>query len=417
MDLSRRHLLGSAAVAGFAGTVTSCEPDQPRRAQLPATFDPTSWASVRAQFALDESVAHLAAFVFATHPQAVRAAIDTHRDGFDRDPIGYVHGQEAARERAVADAAASYLDTKAGAIAFTDSTTMGLGLLYSGLRLRAGDEILTTEHDFYSTHESLRLRTARDGATVRRVRLYDTAPDTGDIVTRLLAAVTPRTRIVAVTWVHSSTGVRLPIAEIAAALRQKHPEALLCVDGVHGFGAVDATPAQLGCDFLVSGCHKWLHGPRGTGLIWGSARGWSAYQPLIPPFGPTDLGPGAAATPGGYHSFEHRWALNEAFALHTAIGRARVSARITELASALKEGLSQIRGLTLITPKDPALSAGIVCCDIPGLSVNAAVSRLRQAGVVASATPYDPSYLRFGTTILNSERDVEAALTAVRRLI
>src|SRR6185312_6697879 len=114
-------------------------------------------------------------------------------------------------------------------------------LLYAGLRLGAGDEVLTTEHDFYSTHESLRLREVRDGITVRRVRLYDdpSTADAGDIVRRLRAAVTARTRVVAVTWVHSSTGVKLPIRAIADALRGR---ALLCVDGVHGFGIEDATP-------------------------------------------------------------------------------------------------------------------------------------------------------------------------------
>jgi selenocysteine lyase/cysteine desulfurase len=48
----------------------------------------------------------------------------------------------------------------------------------------------------------------------------------------------------------------------------------LCVDGVHGFGVEAATPAALGCDSLVAGCHKWLFGPRGTGLIWGRSDAW-----------------------------------------------------------------------------------------------------------------------------------------------
>ena len=52
-------------------------------------------------------------------------------------------------------------------LAWTDSTTMGLAMAYQGLR--PGTEVLTTEHDFYSTYESLRL----SGAKVRRVKLYD----------------------------------------------------------------------------------------------------------------------------------------------------------------------------------------------------------------------------------------------------
>ncbi|MEU1964789.1 aminotransferase class V-fold PLP-dependent enzyme [Micromonospora sediminicola] len=151
---------------------------------------------------------------------------------------------------------------------------MGLGLVYSAIRLRPGEEVLTTEHDFYATHEALRLRADRDGVTVRRARLYRDPATTGvdEMVAGLAAALTPRTRVVALTWVHSGTGVKLPIRRLAEVVRERSPEALLCVDGVHGFGADASTPEQLGCDVLVSGCHKWLLGPRGTGLVWATPR-------------------------------------------------------------------------------------------------------------------------------------------------
>ena len=135
---------------------------------------------------LDPAVANFAAFVFASHPATVRAAIERHRAGLDANAHQYVRQHERALEEAVAQAAATYLGTDSDLIAFTDSTTMGLGLLYSGLRLEPGDEVLTTEHDFYSTHESLALRAVRDGVTVRRVRLYGTS-------------ATPATKVVAIT--------------------------------------------------------------------------------------------------------------------------------------------------------------------------------------------------------------------------
>ena len=428
--MRRRSLLGAAAAAGLVGAAAACD-DQPAATPAPAgapPLIPTDWASVRAQFAVSTEIAHLSTFVFATHPAPVRVSIDRHRAGLDADPIGYLHENEARLDERVAVAAAGYLGTRLDDLAFTDSTTMGLGLLYSGLRLGAGEEVLTTEHDFYATHESLRLRAERDGVTVRRARLYaDPASATVDeIVGNVTRAVTGRTRVVALTWVHSSTGVKLPIRAIADALRGR--DVLLCVDAVHGFGAEDAGPVELGCDFLVSGCHKWLLGPRGTGLVWGSERGWARFKPVIPTFDGRAIGgwlgfdggttpPGPAATPGGYHSFEHRWALAEAFDFHKAIGRPRVAARTHELASSLKDGLAGIGGLRLATPRSPDLSAGVVCCQVPDIGVDEAVARLRGLKVVASATPYRPSLLRFGTTIVNSEADVEATLKAARTLV
>src|SRR5207302_10618622 len=108
------------------------------------------------------------------------------------------------------------------------------------------------------------------------------------------------------------------IADALAELNRGRDEAdraLLCVDGVHGFGVEDAAAAELGCDFFVAGCHKWLFGPRGTGLVWGAPRAWPHASPTIPTFSDPRVA-GGLNTPGGFHSFEHRWALAEAFQLH-----------------------------------------------------------------------------------------------------
>jgi selenocysteine lyase/cysteine desulfurase len=426
----------SSAVAGGAGllSLAACDPSAPDSSSTRG-LDPSSWPSIRAQFRLAPGMANFTAFVFASHSAQVNAAIDRHRAGLDADPHGYLADNEAALDQAVLRAAAAYLDTNPNQIALTDSTTMGLGLLYTGLRLGTGDEVLTSEHDFYSTYESLRLRQVRDGVTVRRVRLYDdpATADAQEIARRLAAALGPATRAVALTWVHSSTGVKLPVRAIADVLagvnatRSPDQRVLLCLDGVHGFGAQDATPTELGCDFLVSGCHKWLFGPRGTGLVWGTPQAWARLTPVIPSFAFDSIGawidgsvpagpPGPAATPGGYHSFEHRWALTEAFGLHRSVGRGRIADRTQVLATALKDGLSSISKVRLRTPRSPQLSAGIVCCEVDGYSALSAVSRLRGANVLASTTPYATSYLRFGASMLTSESDIQAALRAVRAL-
>ena len=400
MALTRKRLLargaglalGAAAVPGAA-----------------AQLDPRSWTSVRAQFAIPEGVHHLAGFVLATHPRAVREAIERHRRGLDADPYRYLHDHQRALEDSVRDGAARYLGAGAGEIALTDSTTMGLGLLYGRLRLPAGAEILTTTHDFFATHEALRLR----GGRVRQVRLYRSpaSASVDEIVSSLTRALTRRTRLVAVTWVHSSTGVKLPIRALADAVRGR---ALLAVDGVHGLGVEADGVRALGCDFLVAGTHKWLAGPRGTGLIW--ARDGEAARATIPSFD----GSGSFAarmTPGGYHSFEHRWALSEAFAFHRAIGKERVADRVHALARRLKDGLARVPGVTVVTPRAAALSAGIVCVDVRGRSADDVVERLfAQHRVVASVTPYATRYVRFGAGLYSDEDDVDAAVGAVRSL-
>jgi selenocysteine lyase/cysteine desulfurase len=435
MRLDRRALLGAGVLAGVAactasGTTTAPAPKSPA-AENPA-FDPSDWASVRTQFALDPAYAQFAAFVLAPAPAPVREAIRTHRDALDADPEYTPPGAQRP-DQPVLDAAAGYLAAQPGDIALTDSTTMGLGLLYSGLRLRPGQDVLTTEHDFLATHEGLRLLAERTGAKVRRVRLYDDpARATAEhMVEAVKKGLGPRTRVVAVTWVHSSTGVRIPVRAIADMLaeankdRDEHDRALLCVDGVHGFGAMADSMADLGCDFLSSGTHKWLFGPRGTGIVWG--RAWDAVAPIVPSFSQAafdawTLGESPRAstaelvTPGGYKAFEHRWAMAQAFGFMTAIGKDRVQQRTQELATRLKTGLSGLGHVTLSTPMDPGLSAGLVCCSIDGMQPFDAVRRLREQKVVASVTPYREPLLRFGTSIVTGPEQVDQAVKAVAGL-
>jgi selenocysteine lyase/cysteine desulfurase len=122
-------------------------------------------------------------------------------------------------------------------------------------------------------------------------------------------------------------------------------------------------------------------------------------------------------TPGGYHSFEHRWALTQAFEWHLDIGKQAIADRTHALASRLKDGLSAMDHVTVRTPMSDALSSGIVCFDVDGRDPGSVVNALRaDHNIIASVTPYAVRHIRMGTSIVNSEEDVDAALAAIGSL-
>lgn len=433
--LERRTFIRSAALAlgGSATTALVPNPASARPATLP--MDPRHWQSVRDQFPLRRDRIHMASFLLASHPRPVAEAIEAHRQGFDQDPATYWHDRFLTAEPEQRAAAGRYLEADPDEIALTDSTTMGLAMIYGGLRLDADDEILTTPHGHYATLMALQQRAERDGATVRQTTLYDdpSAASADAIVGALQRAVTDRTRAVAVTWVHSSTGVKLPIAEIARMLRDVNAgrdaddRVLLCVDGVHGFGVEDVSVDSLGCDFFVAGTHKWLFGPRGTGLVWGRAEAWDRVVPMVPSFGapvgvwldlvpPEVVTPGDYMTPGGFHSFEHRWAVDRAFDFHLEIGKRRVQERIHTLNTRAKEALAQLPHIHMQTPGSPELSAGIVVFDVHGFSADEVVQALHERGILASSSPYRVSHVRLAPSILNDEDEVDRSVEAVAAL-
>jgi selenocysteine lyase/cysteine desulfurase len=125
---------------------------------------------------------------------------------------------------------------------------------------------------------------------------------------------------------------------------------------------------------------------------------------------------GARLTPGGFHSFEHRWALADAFAFHQAVGRVRIANRVHALTRQLQAELSRVRGIRLRTPAAAALSAGLVCFEVAGRSADDVVRLLAARRIVASTTPYATRYVRLGPGIVNSPAEIDATVRAIASL-
>jgi isopenicillin-N epimerase len=405
-------------------------------------FNPGDWRSVRAQFRLSPDYIHLTGFYIVSHPRPVREAIERYRRAIDENPfltveLGLFGKREDKISTRVCEAAAAYAGGKPEEYAITPNTTTGLALIYNGLALKRGQDILTTTHDHYAHHESIRLAAQKSGATWRRVALFEQSftATKDEIVGRLIRAVQPNTRVIGLTWVHSSTGVRLPLREIAHALneinRKRDDDAriLLVIDGAHGFGAVNESLPDLGCDFLSAGTHKWIFAPRGTGIVWARESDWAKTSPTIPSFiavepfdawmrGESLESPTRAdwVSPGGFYAYEHQWAMQDAFNFQRQIGRPRIAKRIEELNGACKEELAKMPHVKLHTPLDSTLSAGIICFEVAGLTTEAVVDKLLERRIIASIAPYASRYARLSFGIMNTPEEVETTLKAVHDL-
>lgn len=448
MTFNRRDFVATVGLSLVGGAISRTAAANAPVA-TPAVDGNSDWAAIRAQFDLAPDWMHFSQFYIVSHPRPVREAIERFRSQLDTHPFTTVeHGMgfdvflgEESRDEPLPDrvtrVAAAYMGGRAQEVALTDSTTQGLALIYHGLTLKPGDEILCTTHDHYVHHEAIRLAAEKTGATTRRVALYDDPATASavEMVERLKRAIGPYTRVIGLTWVHSSSGVKIParaltqaVAEVNAG-RGKDEQILVVLDAVHGFGNQDEQVAHLGADFVAAGTHKWIFAPRGTGIVWVPEKNWGLIRPTIPTFyalepyaaWEDERRPNAPASiawisPGGFKAFEHQWAMAEAFEFHSRIGRTRVANRIAALNTQLKEGLAKNPKVKVLTPMDPALSAGITCFEVAGHTASETVHKLHQRKVVASSSPYKISKARLAPSLVNDEREVEAALRAVREI-
>ena len=216
-----------------------------------------TFEEARAQFPVLERLAYLNAGTFGPLARATAEAVERHRlreleDG--RSGAGYWEGLMETRERLRAQIGAM-LGVGAGTISLTGSTTDGCNVVIGGLGLGPDDEVVTTDVE----HPGLLGPLEASGSRVRVAQVKERPA--GEALDAILAEVTARTRLLALSHVAWSTGNVLPVAE----LKQETGLPVL-VDGAQSVGAirVDVTPFDY---YTVSG-QKWLCGPEGTGALY-----------------------------------------------------------------------------------------------------------------------------------------------------
>lgn len=440
--IDRRSFLTATGAGALVAALPGCQQPPVQAAassEVPTDTDidlgMASWEEIRALFPLTSEYVYMVNLLLTSHPKPLQDEIDRISNGLNQNPALYLLEHYRTANDTLRNACAGFLGAQAEDIALTDSTTMGLGILYGGLQLTDNDDILSTTHDHNATYTALHLASLRTGASYRRIPLYDYGRDanTSEIVQRMLAALQPNTRLVATTWVHSATGVKLPIRAMADALAKanqsrKRPVRLF-VDGVHGFGVENFRLADLGCDAFVAGCHKWLWGPRGTGLAWANSDTWEMVQPTMTAFEQgvqdaflyghesADVPMAWRVTPGGFHSFENRWALPKAFEFQQAIGRQRIQDRIHGFTHHMVKELDAMPHVKNHTPMDEDLQSGLVCFEVEGYSNTKTIQHLLKQGVIGSNTPYNPTLARFSPAVTNSQQDVQSAVEKVAAML
>jgi L-cysteine/cystine lyase len=322
----------------------------------------------RAQFPVFECYAYLNAGSSGPLPQA---AVDAFRERLERDLLegrsgrAYIEEIVELRER-VRTAIATVLGASAEAVALADSTTRGCQIAVAGLALGPEDEIVTSSEEHFGLLGQLH-------ASGARVVVAEADEDA------LLAAVTPRTRLIAVSHVLWTTGRRLDLAR----LRRPDGPPLL-VDGAQSAGAipVDASVA----DFYTVSAQKWLCGPEPSGALF--VRDPERLGVALPSaFSPEshDEPDGSFVPKDGARRFDSGWigapalaALEAALGVHPDWryeGAAAAAAGCRELLAPLVEIVTPAGQGTLVSfrpPGDPAAlvaglgELGVIVRELPG---------------------------------------------------
>jgi isopenicillin-N epimerase len=220
---------------------------------------------MREHWTLDPSITFLNHGSYGACPKVVQDRQSALRSALEAEPVRFM-GLEL---QPLLDAARARLATLVGAatteLAFLRNATTGVNCALFSFPFRAGDEVLVTDHEYNACRNALDRRSSDLSVKVRPLRLPFPLRSRSEITAAVLAAVTPKTRLLLIDHVTSPTGLILPVEDIVPALKARGVECI--VDGAHAPGMLPLDLTKLGAAYYTGNCHKWLCAPKGTAFL------------------------------------------------------------------------------------------------------------------------------------------------------
>ncbi len=226
---------------------------------------------------------------FGACPVPVLALQRSLIDELEANPVAFLDTTIERRIDAARGVVASFLHADPESLAFLPNATSGVSTVLRSLRFEAGDELLTTNHEYNATLTALAEVARAWGARVVRVDLPFEIGAEEQVLEAIRSAVTPRTRLALVSHVTSATATILPIAAIVRELDALGVDTL--VDAAHAPGQVPVNLTELGAAYWTANGHKWLCGPTGSAVLHVRADRRNRIRPLVVSHGWNDPRP------------------------------------------------------------------------------------------------------------------------------
>ncbi|MEC3949205.1 aminotransferase class V-fold PLP-dependent enzyme [Sphingobium sp. HWE2-09] len=365
----RRSFLGSATAASLASPAAA---QALKSVPLPAPDlhgrnEDAYWQALRAQFLIPADVVNLNVGTVGSSPRPVLKAIF---DGFEQTeqmtqaksedyPIWGYGSWEAYRQPF-----ADFVGARVEQMAILRNCTEANSYVANGFDMKPGDEVLISDEEHGSGEMPWMLRSRRYGVVVKKFAMPKPPKNADEILNRINDAITPRTRIIFVSHISTSTGVILPAKEIAALARSKG--IISAFDGAHAPGMIKIDLNDIGCDLYTGSMHKWLFATKGTGFLYLRDKGvmdrvWSTIatggydDPTRMADRYMQIGSSCIPTLMG---------LNAAIGFADSIGMGRIEARNRMLADYIHDEMMK-RGAESWTSPDPTLRGAIATVNVP----------------------------------------------------
>lgn len=379
-------------------------------------------AAVAAQFQLRPDITFLNHGSFGACPRPVFAVYQEWQRVLESDPVDFFMRRLRPLLADARARLAAYVGSEADQIVFIPNATFGINIIARSLAFAPGDEVLSSNHEYGAVDRTWRYVCERQGARLVHQRIALPVASTADVVEQLWAGVTPRTRVISLSQITSPTALILPIAAICQ--RARDAGILTVIDGAHAPGQLDLSLDQLGADFYVGNCHKWLCAPKGAGFLYAHPARQALLEPLVVGWGWQAASPG----PSQFLDYFEQIGTNDlsaylsvpaAIDFQAAHEWPTVRSGCHALLAQACERIGALTGLPPISPATPDWWVQMCSIPLPSDTDPALGQTLweRDQIEVPIVAWEDRVFVRVSIQAYNTTQDVDALVNALQRLL
>ncbi|PCJ66460.1 MAG: hypothetical protein COA58_06695 [Bacteroidetes bacterium] len=375
-----------------------------------------NWDEIREQFVIQKGKHY---FNSASYGPSPRVVID-HVCETLRYLESEVHtGHELTAS--IHDKVSTFLNTSPDEIAITRNATEGMNIIARSLPLKAGDEILLSSHEHIGGSAPWIALQKDIGVVIKLIDLDLTGKDNFQIIKD---HITERTKVVSFSHITCTTGMCLPAKKIVAYCRKKGIYS--CVDGAQALGMISIDLEDINPDFYTCSGHKWLFGPKGTGILFINKRVIEKCSPVFvgaysdSKFDLVSLTLEYKITAQreeyGTRNIPIMAGLGSAIDFISTIGIENIEARGKELAKYFRTGLSQHPKIEILTPEDSNFSASMITIRIKNKDNSVIRNQISRENDIHVRLIHenDINGLRISFAIFNSIQEVDSLIHVLK---
>jgi isopenicillin-N epimerase len=375
-------------------------------------------------FLLDPAVVFLNHGSYGATPKRVLEAYQNWQVRLERQPVLFLSRELPELMRESRMVLGEYLNADGDDLVYIPNATHGVNIVARSLELKPGDEVLTTDHEYGACDYAWEFNCGKTGASYIRQPIHLPLPTEEEIVEGFWQRVTPRTKVIFLSHITSSTALRLPVEAICRRARERG--ILTVIDAAHSPGQIPVDLQALGGDIVTGNCHKWMLAPKGAGFLYVRREFQELIDPLVVSWG---TNPTPEIETGSRFLDILQWTGTKdpaaALTVPTAIQFMRehnwdaVRCECHHLLRQAIEGVCDLTGLPPLYPLDSDVYSQMGIAPIPPSDLTRLKSRLYDENriEVPLVEWQDRHFVRISIQGYNTQQDVDALITALNILL